>query len=1116
MAGENAGTVYSELRLALKNIQKDISDATRLIRGLEDPVNKTSDNITNKFSEMGNNIAEELQNLSKTGINKMFSMMKGMQKAIMSVPVVGAILAIVGTVKKAFSALSEWINETTDAYIKSQQELAKLNTIVATTGAIAWASTRQLKNDAVELSRNTGFAVNDIMAMQARLLGYTNVIGETFDRATKAAADMAAVLGMDVSSAAETLGRALDHPIEGLTSLTRQGFRFKGELREQIIELTEMGRIAEAQALILQEVEETYGGVASAINDVNAAQARLTAETLRLKEARGEKISGWKLFWQDFRADIKAAKADMQEFKNAHDRALRADYTEALAGIARLREELSSVTDASERLAHRQRIVKEELELGWKELNDQLSIAIYNMEKYYKDREKSDKAWTISALEELEHRREIVAALRKQLEDHEALIEVENRAAEERQRRENAEKADRDKLEELQKRSLEIEASRIQILEEIARAERSGLITSEGAHQRRQSAYQSEADALNILNSQLARLNITTAAGGIQQRALLGQIESSFATATRQTNFHGDANARITQGLRAQVEAREEITRLIREEEEAERAYRAEMDGYIWDFATQEKHNLVQAATEAWNAAKAALGAITQLEEARDNAEEILAAASNEIRSQVAERYRSALIQLNTEFEESERNTIAYLTRLRNIQQEAHKALDDVRVQHDLQRASWNRFFTANDGLDQYARNIQNTNNQLRALGDRSAEEAENKRIADTLEAVEEITANLVYQNTRLRGSVDAIREAEKTRSWQQIQNAIKSMNESDRYANVTGEQIEQIERAFNALWAEDEPEKFFKALKDHYKDWKGVIEKHGQQAVQIFSIIMQGRVDAVKRAVDEERRILDEKYLEDKKRLEDEHKDKLEFIEKEKQAKLYAMGFVEAATQEQHEEELRKALESGDQQAIYLAHSNMKKFQIEEDFKQQSIDAEDEYNTAKKEMDDQYANDKAQLDYKVALANWKMQLLNAAVAASMATLQALASPPGFPLNAPSVLAVGGMGAAQTVVISKNKPQLQTFTQGGIVAGNSYSGDNMLAGLNSGEMVLNKRQIQNLFDAINQGNIGSGEKEIHINVNVPVNMDGKQVAVIIAKYINNRQVFINQSSVVPR
>ena len=57
------------------------------------------------------------------------------------------------------------------------------------------------------------------------------------------------------------------------------------------------------------------------------------------------------------------------------------------------------------------------------------------------------------------------------------------------------------------------------------------------------------------------------------------------------------------------------------------------------------------------------------------------------------------------------------------------------------------------------------------------------------------------------------------------------------------------------------------------------------------------------------------------------------------------------------------------------------------------------------------------------------------------------------------------------------------FAGGGIVGGNSYSGDKILAGLNSGEMVLNKDQQANLFKMLNDGTPTSGNgKEVEFKI----------------------------------
>lgn len=53
---------------------------------------------------------------------------------------------------------------------------------------------------------------------------------------------------------------------------------------------------------------------------------------------------------------------------------------------------------------------------------------------------------------------------------------------------------------------------------------------------------------------------------------------------------------------------------------------------------------------------------------------------------------------------------------------------------------------------------------------------------------------------------------------------------------------------------------------------------------------------------------------------------------------------------------------------------------------------------------------------------------------------------------------------------------MAAFESGGIVEGNSYHGDRLIARVNSGEMILNGRQQKNLFDAINEGALGNSDK----------------------------------------
>ena len=166
----------------------------------------------------------------------------------------------------AFGA-KEVINFTKESIKAYQDETATLKILESTvkaTGAAAWTSTYELSQMAQELQSLTNYSASSIESMQSVLLGFKNIKGDNFKEATKAIMDMATVMGMDLKSAAQSVGKALDDPINGMDSLKKQGFNFTASQKKVMQSLLETGKAAEAQRIILDELSDTFGGAAKA------------------------------------------------------------------------------------------------------------------------------------------------------------------------------------------------------------------------------------------------------------------------------------------------------------------------------------------------------------------------------------------------------------------------------------------------------------------------------------------------------------------------------------------------------------------------------------------------------------------------------------------------------------------------------------------------------------------------------------------------------------------------------------------------------------------------------------------------------------------------------------
>jgi hypothetical protein len=154
-----------------------------------------------------------------------------------------------------------------DEAVMAQNAIAQVEAVVKSTGGSANRSTDELLAMSVALENVSTFGADAVQSAQALLLTFTQIKGDQFDAATQSTLNLAQAMGGDLKGAALQLGKALNDPAVGITALTRSGVSFSAAQKQVIKDLVETGRVADAQTVILKELEVQFGGSAAAARD---------------------------------------------------------------------------------------------------------------------------------------------------------------------------------------------------------------------------------------------------------------------------------------------------------------------------------------------------------------------------------------------------------------------------------------------------------------------------------------------------------------------------------------------------------------------------------------------------------------------------------------------------------------------------------------------------------------------------------------------------------------------------------------------------------------------------------------------------------------------------------
>jgi phage-related protein len=203
-----------------------------------------------------------------------------------------------GLIAGAFSvaAISSFTKEAilgAEAAQKASDRLAQVAKSMNIFGTETGLVTKRLNDFAETQEFQLGVDADIIKATQAKLLTFKELAlsadeqSGAFDRATKAALDLAATGFGTAEGNAVQLGKALNDPIKGITALAKSGVTFTETEKAKIKELTTSGKLLEAQDMILKALETQVGGTAEA---TATASAKMTLAFNAMKDGVGEAL----------------------------------------------------------------------------------------------------------------------------------------------------------------------------------------------------------------------------------------------------------------------------------------------------------------------------------------------------------------------------------------------------------------------------------------------------------------------------------------------------------------------------------------------------------------------------------------------------------------------------------------------------------------------------------------------------------------------------------------------------------------------------------------------------------------------------------------------------------
>ena len=200
-------------------------------------------------------------------------------------------LGAIGASLWAGSKIIDFFKSSVEAAAEAQKVQAQLVATLQSTGFAAGVTADEMIRLSKALQKESTYSDEAILSAQNLLLTFTKIKKDTMPDAIRAVLDMSTVMGGDLKSSALQVGRALQDPTIGITALRRSGVSFSEAQIEVIKNLVETGRQAEAQRLIIKELNKEFGGSAAAAMNTYAGRVAVVKNNWDdLKELIGNAV----------------------------------------------------------------------------------------------------------------------------------------------------------------------------------------------------------------------------------------------------------------------------------------------------------------------------------------------------------------------------------------------------------------------------------------------------------------------------------------------------------------------------------------------------------------------------------------------------------------------------------------------------------------------------------------------------------------------------------------------------------------------------------------------------------------------------------------------------------